>query len=59
MKRKISANIELKAIELKADIENYPSTGHDFRFLPCEVISCYYEYPVRFFMFVVNFWILS
>lgn len=55
MKRKISANIELKAIELKADIENYRSTDHDSRFLPSEVISCYYEYPVRFFMLLSVF----
>lgn len=59
MKRKISANIELKATELKTDIENYRSTDHYSRFLPSEVISCYYEYPVRFFMFFVNFQILS
>lgn len=55
MKRKISANIELKAIELKADLRNSCSTDHDSRFLSSEVISCYYEYPVRFFMFFVNF----
>lgn len=59
MKRKISANIELKAIELKADLRNSCSTDHDSRFLSSEVISCYYEYPVRFFMFFVNFQILS
>lgn len=46
MERKISASIELQAIEYDIDTRKDPSCD-PFTFSSCEVTSCYYEYPLK------------
>lgn len=50
MNRKVKAYIEFQSVEPGS--EEDLSLSNQFSFSPCEVISCFYEYPVRCIPFV-------
>lgn len=54
MKRTISANIELQANKLDEENVNDSSKDDRCKFLPSEVISCYYEYPVSMLKYILT-----